>query len=67
MRSDKTGYALVIVSRHQNAGLSRKLKISNKPFENIVNMEYEGASIRRKNFTDEEMETAVRTSKLIFI
>jgi hypothetical protein len=44
----KTKYMLL--SRHQNAGQSRDVKVANRSFENVSQLKYLGTSVSNQNF-----------------
>jgi hypothetical protein len=43
---DKTKYML---SRHQNVGQNRKIKIANRSFENVSQLKYLGTTVPKQN------------------
>jgi hypothetical protein len=39
----------MVLSRHQKAGQNRDMKIANRPFENVFQLEYLGTTATNKN------------------
>jgi ribosomal protein S2 len=52
--TEKTKYMLL--SRHQNAGQSHDIKITNKCFENVAKFRYLGTTITNQNLIQEEIK-----------
>jgi hypothetical protein len=46
----------MLVSRDQNAGQTREIKIGNRSFENVSQFKYLGTSIANQNFIQEEIK-----------
>jgi hypothetical protein len=51
---EKTKYMLL--SRHQNVGKNRDIKIANRSFENVSQFKYFGMTVTNKNLTQEEIK-----------
>jgi hypothetical protein len=51
---DKTKYMLL--SRHQNVGQSRDIKIANRSFENVSQFKYFGTTVTNQNLIQEEIK-----------
>jgi hypothetical protein len=51
---DKTKYMLL--SRHQNVGQNREIKIENRLFENVSQFRYLGTTVTNQNFIQEEIK-----------
>jgi hypothetical protein len=51
---EKTKYMLL--SRHQNVGQNRDIKIANRSFENVSQFKYLGATVRNKKLIQEEID-----------
>jgi hypothetical protein len=46
----------VLLSRHQNAGQNRDIKITNKSFQNVSQFEYLGTTVTNQNLIQEEIK-----------
>jgi hypothetical protein len=51
---EKTKYMLL--SRHQNVGQSRDVKIANRSFENVAQFKYLGTTVTNQNLFQEEIK-----------
>jgi hypothetical protein len=51
---EKTKYMLL--SRQQNVGQNRDIKIANKSFENVLQFKYLGTTVTNQNLIQEEIE-----------
>jgi hypothetical protein len=51
---DKTKYMLL--SRHQNVGQNRGVKIANRSFENVSQFKYLGTTVTNQNLIQEEIK-----------
>jgi hypothetical protein len=51
---DKTKYMLI--SRHQNVGQNREIKIANRLFENVSQFKYLGTTVTNQNLIQEEIK-----------
>jgi hypothetical protein len=54
VNTEKTKYMLL--SRHQNAGENRDIKIANKCFENVAQFRHLGTTIANQNLIQEEIK-----------
>jgi hypothetical protein len=52
---DKTTYMLL--SRHQNVGQNREIKIANRSFENVLQFKYLGTTVTNQNLIQEEIKS----------
>jgi hypothetical protein len=46
----------MLVSRYQNAGQNREIKIGNKSFENVSQFKYLGTTVTNQNLIQEEIK-----------
>jgi hypothetical protein len=46
----------MLLSRHQNVGQNRDIKIANRSFENVSQFKYLGTTVTNQNFTQEEIK-----------
>jgi hypothetical protein len=46
----------MFVSRHQNAGQNRHIKVANKSFENVSQFRYFGTTVTSQNLVQEEIK-----------
>jgi hypothetical protein len=46
----------VLLSRHQNAGQNRDMKIAKRSLENVTQLKYLGTRVTNQNFIQEEIE-----------
>jgi hypothetical protein len=46
----------MLLSRHQNAGQNRHIKIANRSFENVSRLKYFGTTVTNQNFIQEEIK-----------
>jgi hypothetical protein len=51
---EKTKYMLL--SRHQNVGQNRDIKIANRSFENVSQFKYLGTTVTNQNLIQEEIK-----------
>jgi hypothetical protein len=54
MNVENTKYMLL--SRHQNAGQNRDIKIANRSFENVSQFKYLGTKVTNTNFIQKEIK-----------
>jgi hypothetical protein len=54
INKEKTEYMLL--SRHQNAGQNRDIKIANRTFENVSQFKYFGTTVTNENLIQEEIK-----------
>jgi hypothetical protein len=64
---EKTKYMLL--SRYQNVGQNRDIKLANRSFENVSPFRYLGTTVRNQNLIQEEIKRRLNsgTSKLSFL
>jgi hypothetical protein len=60
----KTKYMLL--SRHQNVGQNRDMKIANRSFENVSHFKYLRKTVTNKNVIQEEIKTRLNSGKACF-
>jgi hypothetical protein len=53
IKEDKTKSMLLLVSRHQNVGKNRDIKIANRAFENVSQFKYLRTTVTNQNFIQE--------------
>jgi hypothetical protein len=46
----------MLLSRHQNVGQNRDIKIANGSFENVSHFKYFGKTVTNQNFIQEEIK-----------
>jgi hypothetical protein len=46
----------MLLSRHQNAGQNRDVKIANRSFENVPQLKYLGTTVTNQNLIQEEIK-----------
>jgi hypothetical protein len=46
----------MLLSRHQNVGQNRNIKIANRSFENVSQFKYFGTTIKNQNLIQEEIK-----------
>jgi hypothetical protein len=51
----------MLVSRDQNAGQSREIKIGNRSFENVSQFKYLGTTVTNQNLIQEEIKRGVNS------
>jgi hypothetical protein len=61
---EKTKYMLV--SRDQNAGQTREIKIGNRSFENVSNFKYLGTTVTNKNLIQGEIKRGLNSSNACY-
>jgi hypothetical protein len=47
---------MIMLSRHQNVGQNRDIKIANKSFENVSQFKYLGTTVTNQNLNQEEIK-----------
>jgi hypothetical protein len=62
---EKTKYMLL--SRHQNAGQNRDMKIANRSFENVSQFKYLGATVTNQNLIQEETKRSLSSGNACYI
>jgi hypothetical protein len=61
---EKTKYMLV--SRDQNAGQNREIKIGNRSFENVSQFKYLGITVANQNLTQEEIKSRLNSGNACY-
>jgi hypothetical protein len=61
---DKTKYMLL--SRHQNVGQNRDIKIANRSFENVSQFKYLGTTVTDQNFIQEEIKRRLNSDNACY-
>jgi hypothetical protein len=51
----------MLLSRHQNVGQNRDIKIANRSFENVPQFRYLGTTVKNQNLIQEEMKRICKT------
>jgi hypothetical protein len=60
----KTKYMLL--SRHQNIGRNRDIKIANRSFENVSHFKYLGTTVTNQNLIQEEIKRRLNTGNACY-
>jgi hypothetical protein len=58
---DSTVLKYMLTSRHQSAGQTHGIRISNRSFENAAQFKYLGTTVRNQNFTYEEIKSRLNS------
>jgi hypothetical protein len=61
---DKTKYMLL--SRHQNVGQNRDIKITNRPFENVSQFKYLGTTVTNQNLIPKEIKRRLNSGNACY-
>jgi sorting nexin-29 len=61
---DKTKYMLL--SRHQNVGQNREIKIANRSFENVSQFKYLGTTVTKQNLIQEEIKRRLNSGNACY-
>jgi hypothetical protein len=61
---DKIKYMLL--SRHQNVGQNRDIKIANRPFENVSQFKYLGTTVANQNLIQEEIKRRLNSGNACY-
>jgi hypothetical protein len=61
---DKTKYMLL--SRHQNVGQNRDIKIANRSFENESQLQYLGMTVTNQNLIQEEIKRRLNSGNACY-
>jgi hypothetical protein len=61
---DKTKYMLL--SRHQNVGQNRDMKIANRSFENMSQFKYLGMTVTNQNLIQEEIKRRLNSGNACY-
>jgi hypothetical protein len=56
----------VLLSRHQNAGQNRDLKIANRSFENVSQFSYLGMSVTNQHLIQEETKRRLQSGNAFY-
>jgi hypothetical protein len=61
---EKTKYMLL--SRHQNVGQNRDIKITNRSFENVSQFKYLGSTVTNQNLIQEEIKRRLNSGNACY-
>jgi hypothetical protein len=61
---EKTKYMLL--TRHQNVGRNRDIKIANRSFENVSQFKYLGTTVTNKNLIQEEIKRSLSSGNACY-
>jgi hypothetical protein len=64
INAEKTKYMLL--SRHENVGQNRDIKIANRSFENVSQFKYLGMTVTNKNFIQEEIKRRLNSGNACY-
>jgi hypothetical protein len=64
IKVEKTKYGLL--SRHQNVGQNRDIKIANRSFENVSRFRYLGISVTNQNLIEEEIKRILNSGNACY-
>jgi hypothetical protein len=56
----------MLLSRHQNVGRNRDIKIANRSFENVSQFKYLGTTITNQNLIQEEIKIRLNSSNACY-
>jgi hypothetical protein len=56
----------MLLSRHQNAGQNRDIKIANRSFENVSQFKYLGATVPNQNLIQQEINRKLNSSNTCY-
>jgi hypothetical protein len=56
----------MLLSRHQNLGQNRDIKITNRSFENVSEFKYLGTTVRNQNFIQEEIKRRLNSGNAYY-
>jgi hypothetical protein len=56
----------MLLSRHQNVGQDRNIKIANRSFENVPQFKYLGTTVRNQNLIQEEIEREMNSGNACY-
>jgi hypothetical protein len=56
----------MLLSRHQNAGQNRDVKMANRFFENVAEFKYLGTTVTNQNLIQEEFKRRFNSDKACF-
>jgi hypothetical protein len=64
INAEKTKYMLL--SRHQNVGQNRDIKIANSSFENVSQFKYLGMAVNNQNLIQEEVKRRLNSGNACY-
>ena len=64
VNADKTKY--MVMSRDQNAGRNHNMKIDNRSFERVEELQYLGTTITNENLIQEEIKSRLRSGNVCY-
>jgi hypothetical protein len=64
IKVEKTKYMLL--SRHQNVGQNRDIKIANRSFENVSQFKYFGTTVTNQNFIQEQIKRRLNSGNACY-
>jgi hypothetical protein len=56
----------MFLSRHQNVGQNRDVKIANKSFENVAQFKYLGTTVTNQNLIQEEIKRRMKSGNACY-
>jgi hypothetical protein len=56
----------ILLSRHQNVGLNRDIKIANRSFENVSQFKYLGMTVTNQNLIQEEIKRRLNSGNVCY-
>jgi hypothetical protein len=56
----------MLLSRHQNVGQNRDIKIGDRSFENVSQFKYLGRTVRNQNLIQEEMKRRLNSGNACY-
>jgi hypothetical protein len=56
----------MLLSRRQNAGLNHDIKIANRSFENVVQLQYFGMTVTNNNLIQEEIKRRLNSGNACY-
>jgi hypothetical protein len=63
---DKTKYTSMLLSRHQNVGQNRDIKIANRSFKNVSQLKYLGTTVTNQNLIQEEIKRRLNSGNACY-
>jgi hypothetical protein len=64
VNAEKTKY--ILLSRHQNAGKYRDIKIANRCFENVAQFKFLGTIVTNQNLVQEEIKRRLNSDNVFY-